>query len=171
MQEASDLQLDPLRAPPMPPLPPWPIRMGRRSLLQAVGLVLVLNACTAAAKTLKPGYQNKKAPKTKAPTTSMAGKCVWESACLRGGSSASGGPRFGSIEMCAGGRSCTSGTSSPPPSNDHTTAKKYPLSVLYGGFPESIVAPAAPPCNVLGATGAPTTTNFVITYVAKVKLG
>lgn len=66
----------------MPPAPSRPLlsRMGRhRSLLVlrlAVGLVLVLNVCTAAAKTLKPGYQNKKAPKTKAPTTSMAGEWV-----------------------------------------------------------------------------------------------
>lgn len=67
------------------------------------------------------------------------------------------------------GRSCRLGPSFPQ--TNHTTAKKYPLSVLYGGFPESIVAPTPPTCNVPGSSGAPTTTNFVITYVAKVILG
>ena len=49
------------------------MRMGRQLRLRlAAGLVLLLlHAATGAAKTLKPGYQSSKAPKTKPPTTSL----------------------------------------------------------------------------------------------------
>lgn len=54
--------------------------MGRQQLLAAVGLAVVLllmHAGTgAAARTLKPGYQTSKAPKTKPPTTSQMGALI-----------------------------------------------------------------------------------------------